>query len=348
MVSTTIFAPRRAGKTTFLRKDLLPAAQQAGCCVVYADLWQTRKNPGMALVEALEQAGLPKSLTQKIGAKLGTPIKTIKAGAEIAGTRVSGEITLENDAVKQTEMALRIAALLKALCKKKPVLLMIDEAQELARSKDNEALATALRTAIMLNQDRLRVIFTGSSRSQLANVFSNAEAPLYSTGAAITDFPMLDRKFISYVQQQFVNACGRKLETRAAWAAFEALHYLPEPFLKGVMSMVLSPGRSLEEAMQQIHLEQERSENHEGVWSRLDGLQKAVVRLLARDAASKPFSRVSILALRREIGIPTVQPTHIQRALAGLADANLVARNARGRYEFENGAFLNWLKMLAP
>lgn len=47
VVSTTIFAPRRTGKTVFLRKDLTPAADAAGFTVAYVDLWQTRLNPGI-------------------------------------------------------------------------------------------------------------------------------------------------------------------------------------------------------------------------------------------------------------------------------------------------------------
>lgn len=55
VVSTSIFAPRRTGKTVFLRQDLTPAAVSASCHVAYADLWQTRLNPGMALIRALEE-----------------------------------------------------------------------------------------------------------------------------------------------------------------------------------------------------------------------------------------------------------------------------------------------------
>ena len=42
VTTTTIFAPRRAGKTSFLLKDLAPAALTLGYIVVYVDLWQTK------------------------------------------------------------------------------------------------------------------------------------------------------------------------------------------------------------------------------------------------------------------------------------------------------------------
>lgn len=40
-------APRRTGKTTFLRGDLLPALERAGIVPVYVDLWaDLARDPG--------------------------------------------------------------------------------------------------------------------------------------------------------------------------------------------------------------------------------------------------------------------------------------------------------------
>ena len=153
----------------------------------------------LALVNALDEAAKPTRVAGRLKARLNTPLKGIKAGAEFAGAKLSGELTLESAQKSQAETALLFSSLLGALCAKRPVLLLVDEAQALARSRDNELVATAFRTAITLNRDKLRVVFAGSSRTQLASVFSNASAPLYSSGVAITDFPLLDRNFIEFV-----------------------------------------------------------------------------------------------------------------------------------------------------
>lgn len=52
VTSTTSFAPRRAGKTSFLLKDLTPAAEANGYIVVYVDLWQTKHSLGVSIVRA--------------------------------------------------------------------------------------------------------------------------------------------------------------------------------------------------------------------------------------------------------------------------------------------------------
>src|SRR3990167_7724332 len=168
VTSTTIFAPRRAGKTSFLLKDLTPAAETAGYIVVYVDLWQTKFSPGASIVRALQRALEPKNSVESLVSKLHMPIKKLKATAEIGGAKLEGELELGNVGKEvQTEIALQIDVLIDTLCKKKPVLLLVDEAQELAKTKEHEVYATALRTSIIRNQKRLRVVFTGSSRTQL-------------------------------------------------------------------------------------------------------------------------------------------------------------------------------------
>ena len=205
---------------------MTPAAEKLGYTVAYVDLWQTRLSPGVSIVRALERALEPKNAVQSLVTKLHTPIKIIKAKAELAGAK--GEVELGDSSKKiQTEIALQIDVLIDALCKKKPVLLLIDEAQELAKTKEHEAVATALRTAITRNQNRLRVVFTGSSRTQLSHVFSNSNAPLYSTGSAIADFPKLDRDFVEYIAERFKQSTGRTLSITPAWQAFVNFQHQP-------------------------------------------------------------------------------------------------------------------------
>ncbi len=346
VTSTTIFAPRRAGKTSFLLKDLTPAARTAGYTVAYADLWQTRLSPGVAIVRGLEQAMERKGALAGLMAKLNAPVKKIKAKAEVAGSTIEGEIELgEGSAKVQTEIALQIDTLIEALCKTAPLLLLIDEAQELAKTREHEAVATALRTAMMKHQDRLRVVFTGSSRSQLAHVFSNANAPLYSTGSAISDFPQLGRDFVEYIAERFEESTKRHLPVALAWKAFVAFHHQPEPFLVGVVSMALKPALSLDEAMRDVADKLAHTENHEGAWAALDATQKALVRMIANDPSIKPFSKAVVEKLRAEIGIDTLAVTHVQRAMSKLS--NVVVRSPRDTYEFENEAFAQWVRTLA-
>ncbi|MBA2655459.1 MAG: hypothetical protein H0U70_00550 [Tatlockia sp.] len=48
-----LFARRRMGKTEFLKKDFIPAAEKAGYIVVYTNLWELEIDPATALVSEL-------------------------------------------------------------------------------------------------------------------------------------------------------------------------------------------------------------------------------------------------------------------------------------------------------
>ena len=56
-------APRRTGKSTFLREDLRPSLERHGALVIYADLWTDKAaDPGDVIVDAIRN-----SLAQREG-----------------------------------------------------------------------------------------------------------------------------------------------------------------------------------------------------------------------------------------------------------------------------------------
>lgn len=347
VASTSIFAPRRTGKTVFLRQDLTPAALARGYGVAYADLWQTRQTPGVALIRGLEEALEPASLAQKALKGLQQPVKSLKGSAKLGELAVGLEPGLEDPKRAATELALRIEELIGQLARKKPLLLLVDEAQELARTKDAELIATALRTAMTKHRDRMRVVFTGSSRSQLAHVFSNTDAPLYTVGATVNDFPLLGREFVEFIAGKFKAACGRTLDVDAAWSEFQGFRQHPEPLLAAVVAMLMDPQKDLHAACAHERAEQDKSENHEGTWAGLDALQRQLVRLFADNPQAKPFSRATLGGLARKLGLESLDATSVQSALRRLAERNIVAKSPRNIYEFESEAFERWLKTLA-
>jgi len=310
---TTIFAPCRTGKTTFLLNDLSPAAIKAGFLVAYADLWQS-DNPALSLLRGLEEAAVPEAAAECAMALLGS-----------------------------TEVALRIDDLIGNLSKRRPLLLLGDEAQTLARTKEGEQLARSLRTALAKHVDAARVVFTGSSRTQLAHVFSNANAPLYSAGYAVREFPLLDRDFVAFIAQKFKASTGRDLDVDAAYDVHLQFHSRPEALVHCVWSMVLDPALTFEAAHQREAQRQASSEAHDGVWLSLDALQQQLVRRIAIDSNFKPFSGAALEELGIALGVDTLKATNVQRALRTLARNTVVARTPRGTWEFEDENFRTWV-----
>jgi len=345
ITSATIFAPRRTGKTAFLLRDLKPLAERAGYTVVYADLWQTRQTPGAALARALEEALEPHSLLEKVVARLHMPVKALRGKAEFAGATLEGHIDLEDDQKQSiADTALLIDALVAELTKRRPVLFLIDEAQALGRSKEGEEMARALRTTLTKHQRKLRMLFTGSSRTKLGHVFTNANAPLYSAASTVQDFPLLGDDFVDYIARRFKESTKRKLELGPAREAFTLFGRRPEPLMETVLALMMSPDLTFPAAIAMQQQKLARTENHEGTWNALDATERALVRMFADDPATKPFARATLVKIRKRVGIEDLQPTHIQKALGRLAEKTVVAKSPRDVYEFESESFLDWVR----
>lgn len=77
-------------------------------------------------------------------------------------------------------------------------LLLLDEVQALATSPKHAPFIAALRTGLDLNKDRVKAVFTGSSREGLRRMFSQASAPFFHFGQNL-DFPDMDRGFTEHL-----------------------------------------------------------------------------------------------------------------------------------------------------
>src|SRR5258707_11289901 len=60
ITARALFAKRRMGKSTFLERDLIPAAKQAAYMPPYLNLWTATHPPAQALLRAVRAAVAPK------------------------------------------------------------------------------------------------------------------------------------------------------------------------------------------------------------------------------------------------------------------------------------------------
>jgi hypothetical protein len=121
-------APRRAGKSTFLREDLLPALDKLGWTTVYVDLW-TEKEASPAILIARE---VRKSLSKFAGA-----ITKLAKATGLERVTVFGALSLSMASLSLPEyvsMADALEALVEA--PGNPVVLIVDEAQHALNSKE--------------------------------------------------------------------------------------------------------------------------------------------------------------------------------------------------------------------
>ncbi|MHA7685942.1 ATP-binding protein [Cupriavidus sp. PET2-C1] len=347
-------APRRTGKSTFLREDLRPALENLGALVVYADLWEDRRaDPGEVIVGAVR-------------AELASHEGVIKRLARSAGMEkvAVGGMSFSLDRVGLGE-GISLSAALAALSDDagKPIVLVIDEAQQaIVSEKGNDALFALKAARDELNSSRhkgLRIVATGSNREKLAMLRNSRDQAFY--GAPLVNFPALDMAYVQWFCDRL--DLGAKLDPAEVFELFKRAAFRPE--LLGAAADALRfefglpagdiPARfaaAVEEQIAVSNTEQMR------VVHSLTPLQSTVLRVMAvRGSNYAPFEAATMEAY--DAVLKAIDPgadarvdvSNAQQALSALQDKALVWRAARGVYALEETGLASLMQqagMLKP
>lgn len=336
-------AMRRVGKTTWLRQDLLPEAKQRKWCSIIVDLWADKTcDPANLLIRAIKQALLDNILF--VGK---TAIKTGFKTVNVAG------FSFNMDARGIPE-GVTLTAALQALHGqvKRPILLMIDEAQHALISEAGLNAMFALKAArdAMNRSDQapaLMLAFVGSDRDKLTQLCAGPAMPFM--GSSVTAFPLLDREFTDAYTAKINTglAATNQFKPEDVFEAFKMVGQRPE-FLREIISTIALDAIAAPELGSRLKTDAWVKatvwKEFEQAYSSLSGLQKAIVRVMASSPAGtfSPFSKASMDTYGKVAAKLTSGA--VQKALVGLRDKGYVWKEARGSYELGDAEWATWLK----
>lgn len=336
-----LFAPRRMGKTEFLKQDLIPAALEAGYRAAYLNLWDARDDPRPALIAALARALEPSGWRACLE-RLSRPLKKVKASAKV------GELegVLEAELAHAPELAgPLLSEVLRGFDRsRRRLLLVLDEAQVLA-APDHEELAHALRAGLDTRKVVIKVIFAGSSEGSLRRMFGRPSEPFYNW-APIEPFDLLGEEFVEALVAK-VNELSRFVLTlEEAVAAFDALKRTPEFFRRYLDRYLARADAGSAAALAYTRAQVFSNAAYLQLWERLKPSDQAVLRLLAAGVQDM-YSTDSRARLAEALGLAApVARTTPQHALMRLQSEELVIRTGHGRYQIVDEALLEWLRDL--
>ena len=338
-------APRRTGKTTFLRGDLRPALERSGAVVVYVDLWaDAARDPGVLIADAIGRALQP---------HLGTLTKTAKkAGLDKLG--LGSWLQIDISKIGKVD-GLTLVDALRALheAAAKPVALIIDEAQHALISEAGENAMSALKSARdQLNRPgevKLMLVMSGSDRDKLLRLVNTNGSPFY--GSQIQRMPPLGTDFIAHIVQliEAQRPDLRPVDAQALQAAFDGFGNRPQFFMEA-LGQVLSPlaaitGRFepalLQAAQQRQHDDESQMESD---YAGLKPTEQAVLwRMLEQGQRFRPYDAEALKFYRAKVG-HAVSVAQAQKALESLRQRTpaLVWKSARGEYAVEDAAMHRW------
>lgn len=338
-------APRRTGKSVFLREDLIPATEQREWVPVYVDLWADRsRDPALLIADAI------KARIQSYQSILTKMAKA--AGLEKVSLFNALSLHLQQPGLPEH---VTLADALEALqmLAKRPVALIVDEAQHALQSDAGLNAMFALKAARdHLNQGvdvpRLCLVFTGSNRDKLAQLVHNRKQPFF--GSRITPFPLLSKEFTDALTC-WVNsrlASDNQFDPEDVFAAFRLVGHRPEPLRDIIGQVALETGAASLGTL----LRHGAQEWRDRIWGDIQGefdalppLQRAVLSVLIEQGpAFAPFSEDIQREYARLLGHTEFTTASIQSALDGLRERGLVWREGRGAYVLEDDSLALWYR----
>jgi hypothetical protein len=344
-------APRRVGKSTFVREDLRPALEAGGAVVIYVDLWDdTVGDPGQEIVKQIRQEltthnGAITTLAQKLGLS-NFKVASFQFDLNKVGLGGDSELSLK-DALEALSQETR-----------KMIVLIIDEAQQTQASKLGESAMFALKAARdELNSSRhhgLRVICTGSNRAKLSLMTASKDQAFY--GAQTAQFQMLDMGFVEW----FCDTIELPFTLKAVdvMPIFVAHGYRPEILLSaaGSFAMMFDPIQDdvgLAQFKEEASLKAaEPTEELMRTVHNLTPLQSAVLKVMALTLDKyAPFEAATIELYKKALAIAgasseekELSTQSFQSALSALQDKKLVWKAARGTYYLEELSIADTLR----
>ena len=341
-------APRRTGKSTFVREDLRPALEAEGALVVYADLWANpTADPGNVIVNAIRAT---------LASNDGVVLRLAKS-AGLDKVKV-GSVSFDLDRVglgKDVSLTEALVALSDET--KKIIVLVIDEAQHAITTEAGVSALFALKAARdELNSSQhhgLRVVCTGSNRDKLAMLRNSKDQAFF--GAPLVNFPMLGKDYIEWFCKEV--DLPFQLDPKQVLPLFVEAGYRPEVIgaaadrFRFDFEIDVETGadkfaeevRRLTDEMNQVQL---------GVIHSLTPIQSSVLRVMAAARENyAPFEAATLEKYRKamtQAGLSVedakADVPGVQQALIALQEKKLVWKAARGVYAIEEQSIFDLLK----
>lgn len=337
-------APRRTGKSTFLRRDLVPELETRGHFTIYIDLWADKsRDPAQSIAEALVQA--IESLASR-GERIldALPFRSVSIGG------VSVALKAEEGATATLPDLLREISDRA----KRDIILIIDEAQDALNTDSGSDAMFALKAARdALNQrdeaPGLYLVFTGSNRDKLSDLVNKSDQAFY--GGTVTDFPPLGRPYVEALVTALNPrlAAGNRLDTDDVEAAFTLVGNRPELLQTVIRDHALDLGELTAPDLRKTVTERAdalkalRWADHKALYDALTETQQLVLRSIAETGgAFSPYAEATQDGFAKALGRP-VTPSEIQKALGALRGLGVIWHRARGLYAIEDRDMREWL-----
>lgn len=331
---TVLQGERRMGKTSLIYEAVRRVRSHR---LLYVDLLEIKTNDDLckrmvkALISVEKQAGfLEKAMkalahlrpVMSIDTVTGKPSVSLDAGVEM-----------------QAESAEAVLDMVKDANKKKSLVVVFDEFQDILNLPDSSKTLAILRGKIQFHAN-IPYVFAGSVRNQMADIFTSPASPFFKSAVSLDVGPLERETFISFISDKF--ATGKRTVSPTMLArVFELAGDVPGDVqeLCGALWEVTNYKDALSDAILPKAMEliyARESKGYETAMTEMTAKQVKCLMGIARLGGASPMSGGFV----KNAGLST--PAVTQKAINRLVKLKIIHRLG-GEYKFLNPFFKSWL-----
>ena len=327
VTSMVIFAPRRIGKTEFLIRDLKPIAIKHNYHVVYFNFHADKHNQD-SVESFLEE--LRHEVNNGILSKI--DIKEVN----LPWCRIN----LKTQKVNELDINQLLSLLvIKLQRKNQKLLLLLDEIQELSFKPKYSWFIGSLRTALDVNKQNISVVFTGSSRGGLMNMFQNSKAPFFHFSANF-EFEYFNKDFTDFLADNYKKILGKPIDKKQLYEVFCRLGRITLYIREIINIKILNPDWSLNDVYEYYIAQISEPDKYQELWHNFSDAEKSILV-----ATSQKFGQIyssEFVKLAEQHGF-TVTRGQLQYAIKKLTNNSFVTINPSNEYEIIDPYLKNWI-----
>lgn len=338
--NVVLCSPRRYGKSSLVTL-VLDDLRKEGFLTAYVDLFPVSSEHDFierfaaGVLKGIGHGVDPRSFADKVKGIFSSLRPTIEVGPD--GYSISAKI--DRSANLGVPLDDLMDGLLRYVKKKKvPACIVLDEFQELTELSDAKRIEGALRSHIQFHKE-VSYFFVGSRRRILEDMFNNRARPFYKSAFMYAMKEIAEGDFVPFIEGRFA-ATGKRCSSDVAANMYRKAGGYPY-YVQKLASIawdVTSKACTQAVAEESFRaLVQTEAIDFEGTWSGLAMIQKAVLKALARDPVSTPYSREYLERHQLTLG-------GAQKAINILLAKDLIEKSDAGQHRLTDPIMAAWLR----
>lgn len=232
-----------------------------------------------------------------------------------------------------------VLTLIESLGKKRRLIVVFDEFQDILNLEDSHEALALLRSKIQFQSD-IPYIFVGSIRHKMDEIFTHHDSPFFKSAIPLTVEPLSYEEFSEFLKKKFAME-QRKIDDEVLEKVFKIANNIPgdiqqlcEALWEVTLEKEIIGLDKLKNALELIFAREQKS--YENYINLLTNIQFRCLMAIAKEGGKSVFS----VSFMKSAGFNN--PSSVRRAITRMLKLNILFESG-GEYRFINPFFRAWL-----